>query len=673
MSIDKKITELIKLIDYHNHRYYVEDKPEISDFEYDKLINELIKLEEENPQLKKENSPTARVGGRPLEKFNQLTHKVPLLSLSNAFGEADLYDFEKRVKSVVGNDVEYVVEFKIDGLSVNLTYENGSFITGATRGDGTVGEDVTLNLKTIKSIPLTLKESISLDVRGEVFISKEKFEEMNRLQEENNQNLFANPRNAAAGSIRQLDPNIAAKRPLDIFIFNIQNVEGKTFESHSEGLEYLKGLGFKTSPEFKVFKRIDEVIEYIKYWTENRAGLKFDIDGMVIKVNNLRQREELGNTAKSPRWAIAYKFPAEKKKTKVEDIIVQVGRTGNLTPTAVLTPVQIAGSIVSRATLHNEDYIREKDIKIGDYVIIQKAGDIIPEVVEVIFEDRDGSEIEFEMPKLCPECNEPTVRVEGEAAYKCINSSCPAVVRRGIIHFVSRDAMNIDGLGESIVTLLLKENLIKDASDLYYINREDLVPLERMGEKSAQNLINSIEKSKGNDLNRVIFGLGIKFVGAKGAKILAGAFKNIDEIINARAEDLLNLEEFGKIMAESVCDYFKNEDNLKLIEKLKNAGVNLQSLKQEDESIVKIFDKMKIVLTGTLSKYKRDIAKDIIERLGGKVTGSVSKSTDFVLAGEDAGSKLEKANTLGVKVIDEDEFENLIVLKSKEEVINKII
>lgn len=668
MDIQKKIKELTDIINYHNHKYYVEDNPEIGDYEYDKLIKELMEIEEKHPEYKSENSPTQRVGGKPLEKFNQVVHKVPMLSLSNAFGENDLLDFDKRIKGIVGENVEYVVEFKIDGLSVGLSYEDGDFKVGATRGDGQVGEDVTLNLKTIKSIPLNLKENIDLEVRGEVFIPKDKFEELNILQEENGLNIFANPRNAAAGSLRQLDPSITAKRPLDIYIFNIQSIEGKEFKTHSETLEYLKAMGLKVSPNYKICKDIKEIMDYIQYWTDNRDTLKFDIDGMVIKVNSLRQREELGNTTKSPRWAIAYKFPAERKKTKVVDIIVQVGRTGTLTPTAILEPVRVAGSTVSRATLHNEDYINEKDIKIGDTVIIQKAGDIIPEVVEVLFDERDGDEKSFIMPKLCPECHNETIRVEGEAAVKCTNMLCPAQIRRGIIHFVSRDAMNIEGLGESIVALLLKENLINDLSDLYYIKKEDLVPLERMGEKSAQNIINAIEKSKANDLSRLLFGIGIKYVGSKGAKILSNSFKNIDDIINAKEEDLLSLEEFGKIMAQSVVEFFENENNLKIIEKLRSAGVNLNSLKQEDENIVKIFEGMKIVLTGTLEKFKRNDAKDIIERLGGKVTGSVSKATTFVLAGEEAGSKLDKANSLGIKVVDEEIFEKMVNAKSKEEV-----
>ncbi|OPJ56295.1 NAD-dependent DNA ligase LigA [Alkalithermobacter paradoxus] len=671
MDIKRRIDELVETINYHNHKYYVEDNPQISDSEYDDLMRELISLEEEYPEYKTENSPTQRVGGVALDKFDQVVHTIPMLSLSNSYSEGDLIDFDKRVKSVVGSDVEYVAELKIDGLSVALSYQNGILKTGATRGDGQVGEDVTANLKTIKSIPIKLKENVNLQVRGEVFISKDKFEKLNKYQEENNLQRFANPRNAAAGSLRQLDSKITAKRPLDIFIFNIQTIENKEFKTHSESLDYLKSLGFKISPDYRVCKDIKELMEYINYYQENRNKLEFEIDGIVIKVNNLSYREELGNTAKSPRWATAYKFPAEKKKTKVIDIIVQVGRTGNLTPTAILEPVSVAGSVISRATLHNEDYIKDKDIKIGDTVIIQKAGDVIPEVVEVVLEERSGDEIEFTMPDICPDCKSKVHREKGEAAVKCVNTLCPAQIRRGIIHFVSRNAMNIEGLGESIVTLLLNNNLIKDVADLYYIKKEDLVKLERMGEKSAQNLINSIEKSKQNDLSRLIFGLGINYIGEKGAKILSNNFKDIDTIINAKFEDIIKLDEFGEKMAQSVVDFFSNSTNLNIIDKLRNANVNLKSLKEDTED-AKIFEGMKIVLTGTLEKFKRNDAKEIIERFGGKVSSSVSKNTSFVLAGSEAGSKLEKANELGIKVIDENKFEELIKMDSKEEVIKSI-
>ena len=672
MSAQKRIEELISLINYHNEKYYNQDSPEIEDFEYDTLMKELIKLEEENPELKRNDSPSNRVGGKPLDKFEQVVHKIPMLSLSNAYSWEDLKDFDSRVREAVGSDIEYVVEFKIDGLSVGLNYNNGIFESGATRGNGIVGENITKNLMTIKNIPLNIDEKGELTVRGEVYISKKDFEEINKIQEEQDQPLYANPRNLAAGSLRQLDSKLTAKRPLDIFIFNLEDINSKQFKTHSESLEYLKQLGFHVSPEFKVFKTMDEIIEYIKYWTEHREDLGFGIDGMVIKVNNLAQREQMGYTAKSPRWAIAYKFPAERKETKLLDIVVEVGRTGTITPTAVLEPIRLAGTTVSRATLHNEDYINEKDIKINDTVLVQKAGDIIPQVVEVIKEKRTGEEIEFKMPEECPVCGEPTVRLEGEAAVKCINISCPAQIRRGIIHFASREAMDIDGLGESIITLLLKQDLIKDISDLYYLKKEQISVLERMGDKSATNLINAINKSKENDLWRFINGLGIKLIGTKAAKILASEFKDLDKLMNATEQELINLEEFGQTMADSVVEFFKEEKNISVIEKLKEAGVNTKLIESDDEDIPKIFEKMKIVLTGTLPTLKRNDAKEMIEKRGGKATSSVSKSTSFVLAGEEAGSKLTKANDLGIKVIDEEKFLQLIDLKTTDEVINNL-
>lgn len=672
MSAQKRIEELINLINYHNEKYYNQDSPEIEDFEYDNLMKELIKLEEENPELKRNDSPSNRVGGKPLDKFEQVVHKIPMLSLSNAYSWEDLKDFDSRVREAVGSDVEYVVEFKIDGLSVGLNYNNGIFESGATRGNGIVGENITKNLMTIKNIPLNIDEKGELTVRGEVYISKKDFEEINKIQEEQDQPLYANPRNLAAGSLRQLDSKLTAKRPLDIFIFNLEDINSKQFKTHSESLEYLKQLGFHVSPEFKVFKTMDEIIEYIKYWTEHREDLGFGIDGMVIKVNNLAQREQMGYTAKSPRWAIAYKFPAERKETKLLDIVVEVGRTGTITPTAVLEPIRLAGTTVSRATLHNEDYINEKDIKINDTVLVQKAGDIIPQVVEVIKEKRTGEEMEFKMPEECPVCGEPTVRLEGEAAVKCINISCPAQIRRGIIHFASREAMDIDGLGESIITLLLKQDLIKDISDLYYLKKEQISVLERMGDKSATNLINAINKSKENDLWRFINGLGIKLIGTKAAKILASEFKDLDKLMSATEQELINLEEFGQTMADSVVEFFKEEKNISVIEKLKEAGVNTKLIESDDEDIPKIFEKMKIVLTGTLPTLKRNDAKEMIEKRGGKATSSVSKSTSFVLAGEEAGSKLTKANDLGIKVIDEEKFLQLIDLKTTDEVINNL-
>lgn len=672
-DIKLQIDNLIDKINYHSDKYYNQDTPEISDFEYDMLMKELIKLEAENPEFKRVDSPSNRVGGVALDKFDQVTHKNPMLSLSNAYSAEDLRDFDRRVKEMTDGDVEYVVEFKIDGLSVGITYENGEFKSAATRGNGIIGEDISKNAMTIKSIPLKIDDKREIIVRGEVYISKENFEKVNEYQEEHDLQVFANPRNLAAGSLRQLDSKLTAKRPLDIFVFNLENInELDGIDTHSDSLEYLKKLGFSVSENYKICKSIDEVIEFIEYWTENRGSLKFDIDGMVVKVNNIEQRNEMGFTAKSPRWAIAYKFPAERKKSKILDIEVEVGRTGTITPTAILEPVRLAGTSVSRATLHNEDFIREKDIKLFDHVIVQKAGDIIPQIVEVVKEDRTGDEKDFVMPSVCPECGEPTVRLEGEAAVKCINISCPAQIRRGMIHFVSREAMDIDGMGESIITLFLKEGLIKDVSDIYYLKKEQIVPLERMGEKSADNLIKAIEKSKSNDIWRLINGLGIRFVGVKGAKILASNFSSLDEIMNADVERLQQLEEFGSIMSESVVKFFREEQNLAVIQKLKEAGVNTEAGEDKSEGIPQLFEGMKIVLTGTLPTLKRNQAKEIIELRGGKATSSVSKSTTFVLAGEEAGSKLTKANDLGIKVIDEEMFLKLSEMGSKEDVLSEL-
>ncbi|MTI54485.1 NAD-dependent DNA ligase LigA [Geosporobacter ferrireducens] len=655
----EKAADLKEQLEYHNYRYYVLDAPEISDYAYDQMMQQLIALEEQFPGLATPDSPTQRVGGEALSEFQQVVHSVPMLSLDNSYSHEELKEFDKRIRKTIQEEIEYVVEYKIDGLSIALRYEDGRFVQGATRGDGYIGEDVTQNLRTIKSIPLKLKEEIDLEVRGEVYIARDKFAALNRKQEEKGDTVFANPRNAAAGSLRQLDSKITAQRPLDIFIFNIQQVDDHIFEKHTEGLDYLKDLGFKTSP-YEVCNQIEEVIALCEKWAMKRMDLPFDIDGLVVKINSLRQREALGMKSKSPKWAIAYKFPAEQQKTTIQDIIVQVGRTGALTPTAILEPVRVAGSVISRATLHNEDNIREKDIRIGDRVIIQKAGDVIPEVVRVLFEERTGEERIFEIPKACPECGAETVRLEGEAVTRCVNSACPAQLRRGIIHFVSRDAMNIDGLGESIVTLLLDQGLIQDAADLYYLKKEELVPLERMGEKSAQNLIDAIEKSKKNSLDRVIFGLGIKLVGARAASLLAEAFGSMDDFIHAGYEQIISIPEIGDKMAESIRNYFLEERNLMVIEKLRRAGVNMEVQKKALKAEEQKLEGLTFVITGTLSKYRRNEAKEMIERLGGKVSGSVSKKTDYVLAGEEAGSKLEKALELGVSVLDEAAFETMI-------------
>lgn len=657
MTIEERIKELKDKLNHHNYMYYVLDRPEISDYEYDMMMRELIKLEEEHPEFKTPDSPTQRVGGEPVKEFEPFTHVVVMQSLANAFSEGELRDFDRRVRSSVG-DAEYVVELKIDGLSVELIYENGIFTIGSTRGDGFVGENVTNNLKTIKSIPLRIKDNLNLIVRGEVFMPRASFEKLNEDRELNGESLFANPRNAAAGSLRQLNPKITAKRDLDIFVFNLQRIEGVELKTHVEALEFLKEQGFKVSPHLKICKNIDEVIEDINYIRTIRDSLPYDTDGAVVKVNDLEKREILGSTVKDPRWAIAFKYPAERQKTKVKDIIVQVGRTGALTPTAILEPVKIAGSIVSRATLHNEDYIKEKDIRIGDTVIIQKAGEIIPEVVSVVKEDRKGDEKYFNMPDTCPECGATTVRLPGEAVTRCTGLNCPAKLKRGIIHFASKDAMDIDGLGPAVIGQLLDNHLIHNIADLYYLKYDDLIKLDRMGDKSVKNLLNAIEESKGRDLDRVIFGLGIDLIGSKAASILANHFKTMDSLEEASFDELTNIEEVGPKMADSIIAFFKEKQNKEILDKLKEAGVNM--VKKKSENTSNIFDGLTFVLTGTLSNYTRDEAKKLIEERGGKVTGSVSKKTNYVVAGTDPGSKLSKAQQLGVKVIDEEEFENML-------------
>ena len=670
-DIYKKINELRELIEHHSILYYVQDSPEISDADFDMLMKELIALEEKYPEYITEDSPTQRVGGEALSKFDQARHSVQMMSLSNAFSKQDLLDFDSRVRQMIPKP-EYVLEFKIDGLSVALTYEKGKFKVGATRGDGVVGEDVTKNLKTIKSIPMKLKEEVSLVVRGEVYIPKEKFKELNLQQEENGLALFANPRNAAAGSLRQLDSNITAKRPLDIFIFNLQEIVDKDIYTHSEALEYLKALGLKVSPMRNVYSSMEAVWDEISVWHDKRHELDFEIDGIVIKVNDLAQRAMLGETAKAPRWAIAYKFPAERQLTQIEDIIVQVGRTGTITPTAILTPVRIAGSTVSRATLHNEDFIKAKDIKIKDWAYIQKAGDIIPEVYEVDKSKRTGLECEFKMPETCPECHTPTVRVEGEAALKCPNITCPAQIKRGIIHFVSKSAMDIDKLGEAIVIQLYEAGLIRDMADIYYLNPDEVLALPRMGSKSVSNLMKSIEESKTAGLDRLLIGLGIRYIGTKAAKTLASAYSDIEQIKLASIEDLLQIDEIGEKMAQSIFQFFKVEENLNLIERLKLAGVSM-SVDKKDSQQKPIFEGMKFVLTGTLETLKRDEAAVLIEERLGKTSSSVSKNTTAVIAGEEAGSKLDKAIALGVAVINEEVFKKLLELETKEEVLAKLL
>ena len=658
MSVENEILKLRKEIEEHNKNYYVLDNPTISDYDYDILLHRLIKLEEENPQLADENSPTKRVGGVALKEFEQVVHEVPMQSLGDVFSKEEIMDFDKRVaQGLEGQKYEYVAEMKIDGLSVSLEYENGRFVKGSTRGDGLVGENITENLKTIKSIPLILSEAVEkLEVRGEVYMPKASFEKLNEERKNSNEPLFANPRNAAAGSLRQLDSKITAKRSLDVFIFNIQQTT-KELETHKESLEWLKTLGFKVSPRREVFSTMEAAFEEIQRIGEERPNLPFDIDGAVVKVNSLAQRELLGTTTKVPKWAIAYKFPAERQETTVEDIIVQIGRTGVITPNAVLTPVRVAGSTVSRATLHNEDFIREKGLMIGDRVLIQKAGDIIPEVVEVLKEKRTGAERNFEMPKVCPACGEPLFREDGEAATRCVSTNCPAQKVRSIIHFASRGAMDIEGLGDAVVEQLVDEGLIKNTADLFYLEFMDLVGLERFGEKSAQNLIDAIEKAKQNPLDRLICGLGIRLIGAKAAKNIAGHFENIDAVMSATVEEVSAIDDVGDKMAESLVHYFSEPETKELIERMKSAGVNMIA---EVRPTGGSFEGKTFVLTGTLPTLKRSEAQKMIEDNGGKVSGSVSKKTDYVVAGEEAGSKLDKANALGIAVITEEELLKMI-------------
>lgn len=656
---EKLIKELREKINYHNRRYYVYDDPVISDAEYDEMLRELIELESQFPDLITPDSPTQRVGGEPLEAFEKVIHSTPMLSLANAFNEAELKEFDRRVKSVVGNQVEYVVELKIDGLAVSLIYENGIFTRGATRGDGRVGEDITQNLKTIKSLPLSLNkvkniEIPYIEVRGEAYIPKEPFEHLNQKRKEAGQPIFANPRNAAAGSLRQLDPKVAASRPLDIFLYGIGALEGYKIDTHWQGLQLLKDLGFKVNPHSEVKHTIEEVIDFCESYAEKRENLPYDIDGIVVKVNSLQQQSRLGATSKSPRWAIAYKFPAERKTTVIRDIIVRVGRTGVLTPTALLEPVRIAGSTVSKATLHNEDYIKEKDIRIGDTVVVQRAGDVIPEVVKVVFEKRTGNERKFEMPKVCPECGSEVVRPKGDAAARCTGIACPAQIRRGLEHFVSRDAMGIEGMGPAIVAQLLENGLIKDPADLYYLKFKQLVKLERMAEKSAENLLKAIEESKNRPLSRLIYGLGIPFIGSRAAQILAAHFKDLDELMEASFDDLVQIPEIGSKMAESIIIFFRQDQTKRIISKLKNAGVNTES--EQVKKGPKPLKGLKFVITGSFEKYTRSEIKELIEKMGGRVSGSVSKNTDYVVVGENPGSKLDKARELGIKTINLEEL-----------------
>ncbi|MCY8921506.1 NAD-dependent DNA ligase LigA [Bacillus atrophaeus] len=655
----RRAEDLRSTINQYSYEYYTLDEPSVPDSEYDKLMQELLDLEEEHPDLRTPDSPTQRVGGAVIDAFQKVRHGTPMLSLGNAFNAEDLRDFDRRVRQAVGDDVAYNVELKIDGLAVSLRYEDGYFVRGATRGDGTTGEDITENLKTIRNIPLKMKRNLSIEVRGEAYMPKRSFEALNEERLKKEEEPFANPRNAAAGSLRQLDPKIAAKRNLDIFVYSIAELDEMGVDTQSQGLDFLDEIGFKTNQERKKCGTIDEVIDMIEELQAKRADLPYEIDGIVVKVDSLDQQEELGFTAKSPRWAIAYKFPAEEVVTTLLDIELNVGRTGVITPTAVLEPVKVAGTTVQRASLHNEDLIREKDIRILDKVVIKKAGDIIPEVVNVLTEQRTGQEKEFNMPTTCPECGSELVRIEGEVALRCINPECPAQIREGLIHFVSRNAMNIDGLGERVITQLFQEKLVCNVADLYKLTKERVIQLERMGEKSTDNLISSIQKSKENSLERLLFGLGIRFIGSKAAKTLAMHFENLDHLKKANKEELLAIDEIGEKMADAVITYFQKEEMLELLDELEQLGVNTlykgpKKVKVEDSD--SYFAGKTIVLTGKLEELSRNDAKAQIEALGGKLTGSVSKNTDLVIAGEAAGSKLTKAEELNIEVWNEEQL-----------------
>ncbi len=657
-EIKEKIENLRALINYHSDRYYNDDAPEIDDFEYDKLLRELENLEKEYPEFSDNASPTKNVGGKVSSTFEAVEHRVPLQSLEDAFSYEELIDFENRIKNAGINDYELVVELKIDGLSVSLEYENGEFVRGSTRGNGQVGEDVTENLMQITDIKHKIDDdSPYFCVRGEVYMSKSVFEDLNKMQEIAEQKLFANPRNAAAGSLRQKDSRITKERNLSLFIFNLQACEGKKFKSHTETLDYIKKCGLPVSIYYNTFKTMDEAYREIQRLGDMREELSFDIDGAVIKINDFEQRKILGETSKFPKWAIAYKYPAEIKETKLTDIVIQVGRTGVLTPNAVLEPVRLAGTTVQRATLHNYDNIKDKDIRIGDTVLVRKAGDIIPEIVASVPEKRTGEELEFTMPEICPVCKSEVKREDGEAAYRCTNIECRAQILRNLSHFASKEAMDIDGLGPQIVEALLENKLISKVSDIYKLKKEDISALERMGDKSAENLINAIENSKKQDLSNLLFALGIRQIGKKAGKNIASHFKNIDNVMNAGIEEFTDIFDVGEISGRNVVEFFENPQNRSTVEELKAYGVNTEYI---STGVSEVFKNMTFVLTGTLPTLSRADATKIIEDNGGKTSSSVSKKTTYVLAGEEAGSKLTKAQTLGIKIISEEEFLNMV-------------
>jgi DNA ligase (NAD+) len=658
-ELQTRVETLHKLLNQYSYEYYVQDNPSVPDSEYDKLLHELIDIEAEHPELRSPDSPTVRVGGSAQSTFEKVAHDTPMLSLGNAFNEEDLRKFDQRIRDLIG-PVEYMCELKIDGLAVSLKYENGRFVQGLTRGDGTIGEDITENLRTIHAIPLRINDTRTFEVRGEAYMPRQSFINLNEEKEKNDEQPFANPRNAAAGSLRQLDSKLAAKRKLSVFLYSVNDFTQFNAVTQSEALDELDELGFKTNHERQRVETIDEVLQYIEKWTAQREDLPYDIDGIVIKVNAIDQQDELGFTQKSPRWAIAYKFPAEEVITKLKDIELSIGRTGVVTPTAVLEPVKVAGTTVSRASLHNEDLIHEKDIRIGDSVIIKKAGDIIPEVIKSVIDRRPEDATVYHMPTHCPSCDHELVRIEGEVALRCINPKCQAQLVEGMIHFVSRQAMNIDGLGTKIIQQLYENEKIKDVADIFYLTAEDLLPLERMGEKKVNNLLTAIENAKSNSLEQLLFGLGIRHLGVKASRVIAEKYGSIDKLFEVTEEELTSIHDIGHKLAQSVVTYLENEDIRALIDKLKAKNVNMlyKGVKVSEVEGHPEFNDKTIVLTGKLQQMTRSEASKWLENHGAKVTSSVTKSTDLVIAGEDAGSKLTKAEKFGTEVWSEEEFMN---------------
>lgn len=655
----QRIDELIKIINKASEEYYTNDNPTITDQEYDDYYHELEKLEQQYPELIREDSPTKRVGGKIIDEFKKVSHEIPMMSLGDIFSEDEIFEFDQRIKKTIPNPT-YVCELKIDGLSVSLLYENGKLIRGATRGNGIVGEDITHNVETIKSIPLVINDKRKIEVRGEIYMPKKSFNKLNQERKEKGESLFANPRNAAAGSVRQLDSKIAAKRNLSTFIYHLPSSDDFNIKYQHESLSFMKELGFIVNENIKIADNVNEVINYVKEWTEKRESLPYEIDGIVIKVDKIEDQKKLGYTSRTPKWAIAYKFPAVEVLTKIKNIEFCVGRTGKITPRADLDPVHLAGSIIKSVTLHNEDYIKEKDIMINDTIVLHKAGDVIPEVVRVLKERRTGIEIPFKMIKNCPICNSKLEKKETEANYFCPNPNCDARNIEGLIHFSSRETMNIEGFGESIVEDFYNEGYLKTICDYYtlYNHKEDLKELEGFGEKSINNLLQNIEKSKKNSLEKLLFALGIRYIGKKTAKILAINYRNIDKLMSAEYEDLVKIQDIGEVIADSVYKFFKEEKNIKTINELKLLGVNMEY--KGNESIDDNFNNKTFVLTGTLSKLTRDEASIEIENRGGKVTSSVTKKTDYVIVGENPGSKYQKAKDLNINILNEEEFLNML-------------